>query len=307
MAVEGEAQREPDADRGQGVEHVVAAGDRQLDPRRAMRRAAPRWRTREAAAAGVRLEVDGREVGLRREAVGDDAAVGEARQDAAARSGRRGRRSTRPKNGTRLANCDEGVAGCRRGRGRCRGGRGRSLVITAMTGVRRRKLRSNSSASATRYSLWPRRAPVPERRRRPPTITVGSSPASVSMVPTSEVVVVLPWVPATAMPYLQAHQLAEHLGAAHHGDAAPPRLAHLGVVLGDRRGDAPPARRPRGGRASAPSRSATPSSSQALGRLARRQVAAGHLEVVARAAAGSRRCRSCRRRRCRRSGCARGR
>ncbi len=74
------------------------------------------------------------------------------------------------------------------------------LVITAMTGVRRRKLRSNSSASATRYWLLPSRAPVPRRRRRPPTITVGSSCASVRTVPTSEVVVVLPWVPATAMP-----------------------------------------------------------------------------------------------------------
>ncbi len=77
------------------------------------------------------------------------------------------------------------------------------VVITASTGCRRRKLRSNSSASATRYQLLPRRAPVPETRRRPPTITVGSSPASVRMVPTSDVVVVLPWVPATAMPYLR--------------------------------------------------------------------------------------------------------
>ncbi len=42
----------------------------------------------------------------------------------------------------------------------------------------------------------------PSTRSRPPTITVGSSPASVSRWPTSEVVVVLPCVPATAMPYL---------------------------------------------------------------------------------------------------------
>ena len=34
------------------------------------------------------------------------------------------------------------------------------------------------------------------------------------------------------MPYLQAHQLAEHLGAPHHRDAAAPRLADLRVVLG---------------------------------------------------------------------------
>ena len=43
----------------------------------------------------------------------------------------------------------------------------------------------------------------------------------------------------------------------------------------------------------------------AAGRLAARQVAAAHFEVVLER--GSRRCRSCRRRRCRRSGCARGR
>ena len=75
--------------------------------------------------------------------------------------------------------------------------------MTATIGARRRKLRSNSSASATRYSLVPRRAPVPRARTRPPTITVGSRPPSTSTAPTREVVVVLPWVPATATPYLR--------------------------------------------------------------------------------------------------------
>ncbi len=37
---------------------------------------------------------------------------------------------------------------------------------------------------------------------RPPTTTVGSSPAAPSTAATMEVVVVLPWVPAMAMPYL---------------------------------------------------------------------------------------------------------
>jgi hypothetical protein len=36
---------------------------------------------------------------------------------------------------------------------------------------------------------------------------------------------------------LEPHQLAEHLGAADHGDAAAARLAHLGVLRRDRRGD----------------------------------------------------------------------
>ena len=36
---------------------------------------------------------------------------------------------------------------------------------------------------------------------RPPTTTVGSSPPRSSTIATIEVVVVLPWLPATAMPY----------------------------------------------------------------------------------------------------------
>ncbi len=38
---------------------------------------------------------------------------------------------------------------------------------------------------------------------RPPTTTVGSRPAKFRMVAVIEVVVVLPWLPATAMPYLR--------------------------------------------------------------------------------------------------------
>ena len=49
----------------------------------------------------------------------------------------------------------------------------------------------------------PRRALVPMELSRPPITTVGSSPASPSTAETSEVVVVLPCVPATAIPCLK--------------------------------------------------------------------------------------------------------
>ncbi len=77
------------------------------------------------------------------------------------------------------------------------------LVTMAMAGERRRKLPSDSSASATRYSLWPKRALLPKARSFPPTTMVGSQPATSRTVATSEVVVVLPCEPATAMPYLR--------------------------------------------------------------------------------------------------------
>ena len=49
---------------------------------------------------------------------------------------------------------------------------------------------------------------------------VGSSPPSARIDDVRLVVVVLPCVPATAMRVAEAHQLAEHLGARHHRDAA---------------------------------------------------------------------------------------
>ena len=54
----------------------------------------------------------------------------------------------------------------------------------------------------------------------PPLMTVGSKPPASSSVATSEVVVVLPCVPAMAIALLQAHQLGQHLGAAHDRQAA---------------------------------------------------------------------------------------
>ena len=74
------------------------------------------------------------------------------------------------------------------------------LVTTAMMGDRFRKEASDSSASATMYSPLPRRALAPALFRRPPMTKVGSRPASCSTLATRLVVVVLPCVPAMAMP-----------------------------------------------------------------------------------------------------------
>ena len=84
------------------------------------------------------------------------------------------------------------------------------FVTTATVGDNMRKLPSLSSASATSSLPWPSRALVPSARSLPPITTVGSSPARAStsamneaassIAATSEVVVVLPCVPATAMP-----------------------------------------------------------------------------------------------------------
>ena len=63
--------------------------------------------------------------------------------------------------------------------------------------------RSLSSASATRYCDLPRRAFDPMASTRPPTTTVGSSPPAASTAATMEVVVVLPCMPAMAMPYFR--------------------------------------------------------------------------------------------------------
>ena len=77
------------------------------------------------------------------------------------------------------------------------------LVTTAMVGESLRNERSDSSASATMNSPRPRRAPEPSTPSRPPTTTVGSRPPLSSTSATIEVVVVLPWLPATATPYLR--------------------------------------------------------------------------------------------------------
>ncbi len=74
------------------------------------------------------------------------------------------------------------------------------MVITLMVGERSRKLPSDSSASATMYSLAPSLALVPKESRRPPMMMVGSSLAALRTVATRLVVVVFPCVPPMAMP-----------------------------------------------------------------------------------------------------------
>jgi len=66
-----------------------------------------------------------------------------------------------------------------------------------------RNERSLSSASATRYCELPRRAFEPRASTRPPTTTVGSRPPAARTEATMDVVVVLPCIPATAMPYFR--------------------------------------------------------------------------------------------------------
>ncbi|CFN59180.1 Uncharacterised protein [Bordetella pertussis] len=74
------------------------------------------------------------------------------------------------------------------------------LVTMAITGSRFRNEASDSSASTTMYSPWPRRALAPAEVSRPPITKVGSRPPAASTLATRLVVVVLPCVPATAMP-----------------------------------------------------------------------------------------------------------
>src|SRR6185437_15021098 len=75
------------------------------------------------------------------------------------------------------------------------------LVTTPNTCDSFKNDRSLSSASATRYCEFPSRAFDPSESTRPPTTTVGSSPPPASTAAIIEVVVVLPCIPATAMPY----------------------------------------------------------------------------------------------------------
>ena len=74
------------------------------------------------------------------------------------------------------------------------------FVITAMTGSRFRNDASDSSASTTMNSPCPSLALAPAEFRRPPITKVGSRSPAARMLATRLVVVVLPCVPATAMP-----------------------------------------------------------------------------------------------------------
>ena len=74
------------------------------------------------------------------------------------------------------------------------------LVSTATSGLRSSNDPSDSSASHTTNSPSPWRALEPRSFSSPPTRKVGSRPASTSTRLIMEVVVVLPWVPQTAIP-----------------------------------------------------------------------------------------------------------
>ena len=74
------------------------------------------------------------------------------------------------------------------------------FVTTAIIGCRCRNDASLSSASATRYLPSPSFAFAFALASRPPITNVGSTPASASTLAIRLVVVVLPCVPAIAMP-----------------------------------------------------------------------------------------------------------
>ena len=75
------------------------------------------------------------------------------------------------------------------------------LVITASIGCRYKNDASDSSASTTINSLVPSLALLPLLLSFPPITKVGSKPPLANTLAVSEVVVVLPCVPATAMPW----------------------------------------------------------------------------------------------------------
>ena len=112
-----------------------------------------------------------------------------------------------------------------------------TFVMTATTGVSSRNERSYSSASATRYSPCPSRAFVPRMWTWPPTTIVGSKPASVRTMPVREVVVVFPWVPATAIPCLR-RMISPSISARRITGMPRARAAATSVArLRDGRGD----------------------------------------------------------------------
>ena len=100
------------------------------------------------------------------------------------------------------------------------------LVITASTGVRYRNDASDSSASATRKSPSPRRACASAASNRPPMTNVGSRPPSASTDAIRLVVVVLPCVPAIAIPCFRRMSSASIVARAARWES---RAARRGV------------------------------------------------------------------------------
>ena len=175
-----------------------------------------------------------------------------------------------------------------------RGGRAPRWSRSATSGRRNSRLPSLSSASATSHSPCPTPALEPMSLSSPPTRNVGSRPHWRSTWEIIDEVVVLPWVPATAMPRRMRHDAGEHLGAPQHGQSGGARGAQLGVARGDGRGD-----HDQGGVAEVGGVVADGDGDAGLVEVAR---VAGRLEVRAgdvdaELVRAPRRCRSCRRRR----------
>ena len=76
--------------------------------------------------------------------------------------------------------------------------------MTATVGKKFRKELQYSQLSRMMGSPLPTRWPAPSSGRKPPIMIVGSSPACMKICVSMEVVVVLPWVPATQMAFLYA-------------------------------------------------------------------------------------------------------
>ena len=174
------------------------------------------------------------------------------------------------------------------------------LVTTATIGNRWRNEPSDSSASATRISPWPRRAFEPNARALPPMIAVGSSPASREDHRDHRRGRGLAVAARHRDAVLDAHQLAQHLGARDDRDVARAGGRDLRVVGGARRWRRRRRRRARRSRRGGRCRCRAPSD-------ARRRVTSlvAHVRAGDRDSPGSaapRRCRTCRCRRCRRSG-----
>ena len=108
------------------------------------------------------------------------------------------------------------------------------LVTTARIGHSLRNERSLSSASATKYSDLPTRAFEPMASTRPPMTTVGSRPPAASTAATIEVVVVLPCMPAMAMPYFRRISSASISARGITGMWLSVRGGDLGIVARDR-------------------------------------------------------------------------
>ena len=80
----------------------------------------------------------------------------------------------------------------------------------------------------------PSRALAPAESRRPPITKVGSRPPSASTEAIRLVVVVLPWVPAIAMPCFRRISSASISARGTTGTPRRPRRDDLGIVGGDR-------------------------------------------------------------------------